>query len=58
ITTVARSYGLEWIPVRDEHYDFTVPRSRQERPAVTEFRRILADPAMREQLRSLGFGID
>ena len=37
IETVAREYGLEAIPVREEHYDFVAPRRRLERPAVRDF---------------------
>ena len=33
IETVARQYGLGFIPAQDEHYDFVVPRGRAGRPA-------------------------
>jgi putative molybdopterin biosynthesis protein len=55
IETVARQYGLGFIPVQDEHYDFAAPIARLERPAVQRFRALLADPSVREALGALGF---
>jgi putative molybdopterin biosynthesis protein len=55
IATVARQYGLGFIPAQDEHYDFAVPKSRLERPAVRCFRAVLAEPEVREALAALGF---
>jgi molybdopterin molybdotransferase/putative molybdopterin biosynthesis protein len=55
IETVARQYGLGFIPVQDEHYDFVVPKSRMERPPVLRFRALLAESAVREALAGLGF---
>ncbi len=55
IETVARQYGLGFIPAQDEHYDFVVPRPRLERPAVLRFRELLVDPAIRHALGALGF---
>jgi putative molybdopterin biosynthesis protein len=55
IETVAREYDLAAIPVQDEHYDFVVPTSRRERPAVRAFVELLSDPATRGQLEELGF---
>ncbi len=55
IATVARQYGLGFIPAQDEHYDFVVPAVRLERPAVQRFRALLADPSVREALAALGF---
>lgn len=55
IDTVARRYGLQFIPLQEEHYDFIVPRTRMERPAVRAFRALLDDPAMRGELAALGF---
>jgi putative molybdopterin biosynthesis protein len=57
IETVARQYGLGFIPAQDEHYDFVVPKSRLARPAVQRFRDVLDDPATREALTALGFKI-
>lgn len=55
IDTVARQYGLGFIALQEEHYDFVVPRSRMERAGVRAFRELLADAGMRERLARLGF---
>lgn len=55
IETVARQYGLGFIPAQDEHYDFVVPRARLERLAVQHFQASLADASVREALVDLGF---
>jgi putative molybdopterin biosynthesis protein len=55
IETVARDYGLGFLPLQEEHYDFVVPASRMEREPVRHFRRLLAEPAVRDRLRDLGF---
>ena len=55
IDTVARQYGLGFIPLQEEHYDFIVPKAKLERPAVVAFCRMLADSQVREELRRLGF---
>ncbi|MGA8549027.1 MAG: molybdopterin biosynthesis protein [Stellaceae bacterium] len=55
IDTVARQYGLAFIPAQDEHYDFVMPRARLDRPAVQHFLAVLADRAVRAELSALGF---
>jgi len=55
IETVARDYGLGFLPLQEEHYDFVVPASRMEREPVRHFRRLLAEPGVRDRLRDLGF---
>ncbi|HEX3860538.1 MAG TPA: molybdopterin biosynthesis protein [Stellaceae bacterium] len=57
IESVARQYGLGFIPAQDEHYDFVLPRSRLDRPAVQRFRALLDQRATREALIALGFTI-
>ncbi len=57
IDTVAAQYGLGFIALQEEHYDFVVPRSRLERPAVAAFRALLEEPAVRERLQALGFRV-
>jgi putative molybdopterin biosynthesis protein len=57
IDTVARQYELGFIPLREERYDFIVPRSRLERPAVRAFCDLLQSERMRAALRALGFRI-
>jgi putative molybdopterin biosynthesis protein len=55
IDTVARQYGLGFIPLQEERYDFVVPKARLERPAVRAFRALLGETRIREALRALGF---
>lgn len=55
IDTVARAYGLAFLPLREERYDFVVPKTRLERPAVRAFRAILDDAGTRAELKALGF---
>ena len=54
LDTVARGAGLGFIPVQAEQYDFIVPRSRSDRPAVIAFRKLLQEPRIREALERLG----
>ncbi len=57
IETVAREKGLRFRPLRAEHYDFAIPESRWERPAVAALRRLLAPGSqLRDRLRAQGFG--
>jgi molybdopterin molybdotransferase/putative molybdopterin biosynthesis protein len=58
IETVAREYGLAFLPLQAEHYDFVVPRSRLGRPPLQRFLANLADPSVRAQLTALGFESD
>ena len=55
IDTVARQYGLGFIPVQDEHYDFVVPKARLERSPVRRFRAVLGEASLRAVLRAAGF---
>jgi molybdopterin molybdotransferase/putative molybdopterin biosynthesis protein len=55
IDTVARQYGLGFIPLQEEQYDFIVPTLRLARPAVRAFCALLNDPEVRGELASLGF---
>jgi putative molybdopterin biosynthesis protein len=55
IDTVADQYGLAFIAMQEEHYDFVVPTSRLKRPAVQAFCALLDDPEVRNELASLGF---
>ena len=54
LDTVARSAGLGFLPVQAERYDFIVPRSRAERPAVVAFKALLNQPSTPEALSRLG----
>jgi putative molybdopterin biosynthesis protein len=55
IETVARQYGLGFIPAQDEHYDFAVPKARLDRAVVQRFRALLTEPSVQEELVALGF---
>jgi putative molybdopterin biosynthesis protein len=55
IDTVARLYGLDFIALQEEHYDFIVPKAKLESPAVKAFRALLADATVQKQLSELGF---
>ena len=57
INTIVDPYGLRFIPLQAEHYDFVVPKARLERPAVRMFCDLLKDAAVRRQLAGLGFGV-
>ncbi len=57
INTIAEPYGLGFIPLQAEHYDFVVPKARLERPAVRMFCELLEDVAVRQQLSGLGFDV-
>ena len=54
IEPVARLYGLGFLPLGPEHYDFFIPEARFDRPAVQAFLRVLASAEARERLRSVG----
>lgn len=55
IDTVARQYGLSFLPLQEEHYDFVIPTMRLARPSVQAFLELLKDPALRERLTGMGF---
>ena len=54
IDTVARLYGLGFIPVQEEHYDFVIPDNRWQREPVRQFVALLEDPQVRAGLAGLG----
>jgi putative molybdopterin biosynthesis protein len=57
IEPVARARGLRFRPLRAEHYDFAIPVSRWDRPAVQALRRLLAaETPLRAELEAMGFG--
>lgn len=57
IDTVARSYGLEMIPMTAEQYDFVIRKEDVARPIMAEFRQLLESDEMRRSLKEIGFGI-
>ena len=55
IEPASREYGLGFLPVRDERFDFVAPRERLDRPAVRAFREVLGEAETRAALAALGF---
>ena len=55
IETVARQYGLGFLALQPERYDFVVPAARADRPAVQRFAALLRSEVGRSALRELGF---
>jgi molybdopterin molybdotransferase/putative molybdopterin biosynthesis protein len=54
IEPVAKLYGLGFLPVSPEHYDFLVVDNRRERHAVQAFLAALRDEHVRARVRALG----
>ncbi len=54
IEPVAKLYGLGFLPVAPEQYDFLVVESRRERAPVQAFLETLRDPATRARIAALG----
>jgi putative molybdopterin biosynthesis protein len=54
IEPVAKLYGLGFLPVSPEHYDFLLVENRRWRLAVQAFLDALHDEKTREQIRALG----
>jgi putative molybdopterin biosynthesis protein len=54
IQSVADMYGLGFLPIAPEHYDFLLADARRDRPAVKAFLTALRDPAVRERISALG----
>ena len=50
IESVARANNLGFLPYQQEHYDFVVPRSRRDRPAVQAFIAFLSEDTTRRHL--------
>ncbi|WP_166831624.1 molybdopterin biosynthesis protein [Thalassoroseus pseudoceratinae] len=55
IESVAINYGLKSIRVRQEQYDFVVPRSRFDSPVIQEFRKRLTSDETQKFLEGMGF---
>jgi putative molybdopterin biosynthesis protein len=54
IEPVAKMYGLGFLPLAPEHYDFLVVESRRQRPAVQAFLASLRDRRTRDRIAALG----
>jgi putative molybdopterin biosynthesis protein len=55
IEPVARAYGLEFLAIGEEHYDFAIPRARLEDETVQAFIRALRGEEVARGLRDIGF---
>jgi putative molybdopterin biosynthesis protein len=55
IEPVAKLYGLRFLPLQPEHYDFVIPAQRVARAPVQRFLALLDDPDVRQALADLGF---
>jgi putative molybdopterin biosynthesis protein len=47
-------YGLSFLPIAPEHYDFLLVEARRDRPAVQAFLAALRDGTVRARIRGLG----
>jgi putative molybdopterin biosynthesis protein len=54
IESVAAMYGLGFLQLSPENYDFLLVEERRARPAVVAFLAALADPAVRAKIAALG----
>ena len=54
IEPVARLYGLGFLPIAPENYDFLLVESRRQRPVVQAFLAALRDESTRQRIRALG----
>ncbi|MCZ6553997.1 MAG: molybdopterin biosynthesis protein [SAR324 cluster bacterium] len=57
IENVAAPLGLGFLPVKDEEYDFALPKSRMAREPVRAFLELLDSDSAREGLRGLGMNV-
>ena len=54
LEAIAGNAGLGFLPLREERYDFAVPKSRAHRRGVIAFRKLLGEPSTRDALARLG----
>ena len=57
IEHVAQGLGLGFLPMKDEEYDFFIPKARVDRPAVKAFLSMLKEPDIRAGLARLGMTV-
>lgn len=53
IRTVAHQYGLTFIPVCKENFDFAVPKKKIEKPSVKDFIKALGSNEFKEELKKM-----
>jgi putative molybdopterin biosynthesis protein len=54
IAPVARMYGLAFLPIAPEDYDFLLLEARRERPSVRAFLDVMGEATTRARIRALG----
>lgn len=54
IEPAAALYGLGFLPISPEQYDFLIVEEKLERPAVQAFLTALKDPAVRSHIKAIG----
>ncbi len=54
IRSVAEDEGLGFLPLQDEEYDFIIPESRLEKPAIQALIQLLDQKKVLEQLKQMG----
>ena len=54
IRSVAEDQGLGFIPLQDEEYDFIIPESRLQKPAVQALIGLLDENPIIERLEQMG----
>lgn len=54
ILAAARTFGLDFIPVAEERYDFLIQKSLFATPAIRQFLELLQSAAFRQRLERLG----
>ena len=54
VYSAAKMYGLDFIPVCDEEYDFLVAERYADHPYVLRFFELLRSPAFKERLENMG----
>jgi putative molybdopterin biosynthesis protein len=57
IEPVARAYGLKFLPIGEEHYDFAIPHSRRQNKSVQAFVNALGRQDVLSGLREAGFAV-
>jgi putative molybdopterin biosynthesis protein len=57
IESVARAYGLGFLPLTEEHYDLACWSDRADEPALAAFLWTLAEPETRAAVAELGFSV-
>ncbi|HEY8382388.1 MAG TPA: molybdopterin biosynthesis protein [Microvirga sp.] len=55
IAPAAASYGLGFLPLAEEHYDFALVPGARTKPGVAAFLTLLHEPVLHQMLRDLGF---